>query len=293
MFIQTMEPELEKYAVPQKSWDELRWMLRFLRDYKHQVELEEFRAPSLRDSSRKTIELCDTLQQGDTLPPEVVSQVVHSAREVERTTCLCALRQAEAEAIAMDHQVRAFRDYVMEGARPKEPRAVVPFWDLVSQAMDNLREFAHSKGVDFRPRNEAWGVRVEVSERDVLRALANILHNAVKYSWSRERGQLPWVTIRAYAQETRVAVELENWGVPIPKDELEMDLIFQIGYRGRLSSDRGRLGTGIGLTDARNTARAHGGDVTVRSRPARRDESFDTTTAPYITTVTLWLPVHP
>jgi signal transduction histidine kinase len=101
------------------------------------------------------------------------------------------------------------------------------------------------------------------------------------------------VTIRLHAEGRRVGVTFENFGVPIPRDEIEKELIFQIGYRGRLSGDRGRLGTGIGLTDARNVARRYKGDVQVESKPASRDAAPGDYTVPYLTSVTFWLPWRP
>ena len=78
-------------------------------------------------------------------------------------------------------------------------------------------------------------------------------------------------------------------------EELETGLIFEMGYRGQLSTDRGRLGTGIGLTDAQRAARAHGGDIEISSRPAT-DTSFETNhpdyyKRPFLTTARLVLPV--
>ena len=84
----------------------------------------------------------------------------------------------------------------------------------------------------------------------------------------------------------------ENWGVPIPKGEIDQGLVFHLGYRGKLSSDRGRVGTGIGLTDARRVSRDHDGDVTIDSRPALFGGREDDYKQPFLTTVTLILPVH-
>ena len=192
----------------------------------------------------------------------------------------------------MEHQVRALRSYVTSGTRPPSDRSVVEFWSLVRLALDGLAEYAQAEDIEYDLRNDSRRAQVKVVEGDVLRALSNILHNAIKYSWSREKGKRPWITIRAFVRDHRVSVEFENYGVPIPEDEIQEGLVFRLGYRGRLSGDRGRLGTGIGLADARMTARHHGGDVLVRSRPAWRDVEPGDYTAPYITTVTLWLPLH-
>jgi len=86
---------------------------------------------------------------------------------------------------------------------------------------------------------------------------------------------------------------VENWGVPIAEDEYET--IFEIGYRGRLAIGYQRLGTGIGLADAKGVLKDHGGDIKVESRPAAYQErdknSPDYYHQPFLTKFTLILPL--
>ena len=57
------------------------------------------------------------------------------------------------------------------------------------------------------------------------------------------------------------------------------------------SGDRRRMGTGMGLTDARETARKHGGDVIIKSLPASGKSELDYN-QPFLTTATLILPLY-
>jgi protein-histidine pros-kinase len=54
----------------------------------------------------------------------------------------------------------------------------------------------------------------------------------------------------------------EGPGIP----EAELERAFEPFYRGEASRSRETGGTGLGLGIARNIARAHGGDVTLRNR---------------------------
>jgi signal transduction histidine kinase len=92
-----------------------------------------------------------------------------------------------------------------------------------------------------------------------------------------------------------VNLSVENWGVPISARELEEGMVFELGYRGQWSTDRGRLGTGIGLTDARDVADKHTGALTSTSRPARSwgpddPEDDEYYRQPFLTAVTFALP---
>jgi signal transduction histidine kinase len=152
-----------------------------------------------------------------------------------------------------------------------------------------MQEFALSRDIDIRVEDRSRKARVKVNKRDVMRGVQNLLHNAIKYSWSKGVGR-PWITIRSLIEGSTVVLEIENYGVPIPRYEIEQELIFGLGYRGSMSGDRSRLGTGIGLYDARRVAREHGGDVLVNSRPASHTADIDDLTKPYITIARMELP---
>jgi PAS domain S-box-containing protein len=285
------DSERRAKALSAEKWSELYSLLQLLKEYKTTVNNIEFRPPTLRDAARKVIDICGNIQKR-TLPQEPARQVQRNAENLERLACLIDLHRARTAILDMDHQVRALRDYATWGVRPPEPKGVYRLSDLLKQAIGNLTEFSRNQGVDIELKDSCPHAQVKVVERDVVRALTNLLHNAIKYSWSRVIGRPPWIAIRSSIVRDQVRVEFENWGVPIPRDEIEKELIFKIGYRGRWSSDRGRLGTGIGLYEARRVAREHGGDVTIESRPADSYGAPDDYSQPFLTTATLTLPLH-
>jgi signal transduction histidine kinase len=68
-------------------------------------------------------------------------------------------------------------------------------------------------------------------------------------------------------------------GVGIPREEHER--IFQKFYRVGRSETQTRRGSGVGLALVRHVAEAHGGRITVESRPGEGSR------------FTLWIPVGP
>ena len=94
----------------------------------------------------------------------------------------------------------------------------------------------------------------------VAQCVINLVSNAAKYS---SRGARIGITGRAL--DNAVEVDVSDRGIGIaPQDA---DFIFEPFFRGRSSSARRRKGTGIGLTITRYIMHAHGGEVSVRSRP--------------------------
>ncbi len=277
-------------ALSNDEWEQLDNLLRILQDYRSIAPFPESYTSILRETALSVIAICDDIHKGK-LPREKVREVRTSASELLRICNLIALHQINDVTIEIDHVLRALREYVVTGSQAIISKTISTAPQLVSQAVNRLQGFAKSRGVRLDVADIPV-VNVEVAEHDVSRAIANMLHNAIKYSWSRRKDEAPWIAIRATADQRYVYIDFENWGVAIPKEEIEQGLIFKLGYRGRKSSDRGRAGTGIGLTDARRVALAHGGDVILKSHPARpsgRDNDYD---QPFLTTATIKLPLY-
>jgi signal transduction histidine kinase len=281
-------------ALPAALWSELEEQPPLLRDFVGKIPIQESRASTLRIVARRIREIGQRIPPRK-LPRELTRDILQAAANLERITALVEVLKTRAAVIQMDYTIRAFREFITSDVRKTEGRQHLRVAMLVEAAVKQLTEFARSSRVTLNPKNEIGDAAVVGMERELVRALANLLHNAIKYSWHRDRVKSSWVGIRMYREDENICIAVDNWGVPIGPEELENRLIFQLGYRGKWSKDRGRLGTGIGLTDALEVAQKHHGDLKVESRPARTytslsPESEEYFNQPFLTTVTLYLP---
>jgi signal transduction histidine kinase len=89
--------------------------------------------------------------------------------------------------------------------------------------------------------------------------IANLLDNAIKYTPPGGRVNM---SIHA-ASDRRIKAEVIDTGIGISAEDLPH--IFDRFYR--CDPSRSQTGTGLGLSFARTVARAHGGDITVASKP--------------------------
>lgn len=106
-------------------------------------------------------------------------------------------------------------------------------------------------------------LRVLADPRQVGHVFANLLDNAIKFS---PHGGL--VTIGAQLRDNQIAeIQVSDTGVGIPTDKL--DKVFGQFYQVDGSATRRYGGTGLGLAAAREIIRAHGGELTVNSKPGR------------------------
>lgn len=101
-----------------------------------------------------------------------------------------------------------------------------------------------------------WG------DRDLLtQILQNLFSNAIKYNLPQG-----WITIHAHQQADTTVVTISNASKDIP--EHDRDRIFDRFHRGDPARTRKVEGTGLGLSLAREIARAHGGNLTLDATPS-------------------------
>lgn len=290
-FTKAGDEERRLEALPQHKWDALISQMNALREFKDRVPVLESQPVALRVSAHSIGQICQSVESGY-LPREAARDLQQAAWHLERLTTLIDILKTRTAVMQMDYTLQSLREYVTSDIRETAERKTMVVDKLVEQAVSRLASFAQSSRVDIKTY-EVADVKVTVSEREIVRALSNLLHNAIKYTWRRDQTRAPWVSIQARRENDKVYIEFENWGVPISKEEIERDLVFKLGYRGKWSTDRGRLGTGIGLTDSRRIAEAHGGGILIDSRPTRgfKEVDEDYFKQPFLTKVTLYLPI--
>ncbi|HYN66623.1 MAG TPA: HAMP domain-containing sensor histidine kinase [Ornithinibacter sp.] len=160
----------------------------------------------------------------------------------------------------------------LHGPSPTSRSEVSALDDLVSDAVATVAPLAAAADVSV-VAVALGGSTVDVDPGAMTRAVTNVLRNAVQHT---PAGGL--VEVSTVAGSGRVEVRVADGCGGIPEGDLEQ--VFEAGWRG--DDARHDRGMGLGLTIARDVARAHGGDAVVANRP-------DATGC----TVSLSLPVGP
>ncbi len=131
---------------------------------------------------------------------------------------------------------------------------------LVSKSVDKVRTFADGMRVQLALVGDTGDEQVEVDRRAVVRALTNLIDNAVRYSEADQQ-----VTVSVEVMGDVVSISVKDNGVGIPRAELER--VFERFYRVDRARRRETGGTGLGLAIVRHVAENHGGRVLVESKP--------------------------
>ncbi len=150
----------------------------------------------------------------------------------------------------MDALIAQAMAYVSGEATPDRRKR----FDLDALARDCAVGFSETGAAVTFTNSEA--LPVEADPAALRRALGNLIANAVQYGGAAR--------VTALAEDDRAVVLVEDDGPGLAGDELEA--VFEPFHRAERSRSRETGGVGLGLTVARQAARAHGGDVSLSNR---------------------------
>jgi signal transduction histidine kinase len=119
---------------------------------------------------------------------------------------------------------------------------------------------AAAKNIDLRGEVSEPPPLVELSTPEMTRVVRNLLDNAIRHTPAGGT-----VVIRAGLDRagTSVEVSVQDACGGIPEGEL--DLVFEMAYRGDAARTPGDTGGGLGLAVARGLVEAHHGEITVHN----------------------------
>lgn len=148
----------------------------------------------------------------------------------------------------LDHAMITFRADNLD-------RQNIDLVDLVRELVLRLTPIAELKDVDLRMRGDDEAM---FSGDPILlqNAIRNLIDNALKYSPSES------IIDIAVKSEPATQIEIRDQGPGFPKDEID-DLAARF-TRGKNAA--AIIGSGLGLTIAKDVAEAHGGTITLSNR---------------------------
>ena len=144
-----------------------------------------------------------------------------------------------------------------------QPNTPVDLPPIVRQVVDGLQTLARDRGVDIKVTTPSDPLLVLGDRDELIRALENLVENALKYGAVGKRVD---ITVsrgqtRAGAAEARVAVR--DYGPGIPPEHLPR--LTERFYRVDVTDSRAQGGTGLGLALVKHVLNRHGGRLTIES----------------------------
>lgn len=151
----------------------------------------------------------------------------------------------------------------MERGEKKYNMQRCEFVSLVRDTIETYRPHLESNGFRLDCEYPANPIRVNGDCDALAQIVVNLLSNAEKYSGARKEIAVQVSPREGAASEAELRVMDRGPGVPRGSEER----IFEQFYRAHDSLSSGIQGSGLGLTLARQIARAHGGDIAYEPRP--------------------------
>jgi signal transduction histidine kinase len=137
----------------------------------------------------------------------------------------------------------------------RAPVAVQPLLDDVFML---LRPVAQRKGVALEQAPCEPSLQTEADADKLKQIVINLVDNAVKFSPPDSR-----VCVRTSFDRKELRIDVEDQGQGVAAEDAPH--IFERFYRGGMAGTA--PGSGLGLAIARNLARLHGGDISLKSQP--------------------------
>jgi len=244
-------------------------------DLSHRVEIRG--EDELATLGHTFNQMADSLQQAEESRRAMTADIAHELRTP------LAVQRANLEALQdgiypltvenltpvieqnhlLTHLVEDLRTLALTDAGQIElERSLTDLTALVGKVVEHFQPQATSQQVSLTLTPPATPMQfILIDPIRIEQMLTNLLSNAFRYTPSG--GQVE-VAMAALTNTARITVH--DTGPGIPSDA--MPFIFERFYRADKSRSRLEGGSGLGLTIARNLARAHGGDLTATNHAA-------------------------
>jgi len=129
---------------------------------------------------------------------------------------------------------------------------------LIGQLAEEFVPITEKAGMEIRLNLPEEDFKLRADGGLLVRAYENIIANAIQYGKAGK-----YIDIRIMREAQTLAVQVRNYGDPIP--ERDLPFIFDRFYRGDRSRSKQTGGTGLGLAITKSIVEVHGGSITARS----------------------------
>ncbi|MBL0015722.1 MAG: HAMP domain-containing histidine kinase [Bacteroidetes bacterium] len=157
---------------------------------------------------------------------------------------------------------RVLQAAAMERGELKLDLLEVDLDQLIQEQIERIRLHVENRGGTIHYRSEATNMGIQADEVHLGGVIFNLLDNANKYSPEK-----PQISVRAYNVLGGIEIEVQDLGIGISSDSQRK--VFDKFYRVPTGNVHDVKGFGIGLSYALSMAKAHGGDIRLRSEVGR------------------------
>jgi len=146
-----------------------------------------------------------------------------------------------------------------------QPSTPVDLAPIVRQVVDGLQMLARDRGVEIKVTTPAEPTIVLGDRDELIRALENLVENALKYGAAGKRVDITLARAQTRAGTLEARLAVRDYGPGIAPEHLPR--LTERFYRVDVSDSRSQGGTGLGLALVKHVLNRHGGRLTIESTP--------------------------
>jgi len=149
----------------------------------------------------------------------------------------------------------------LSSQRIKEEMKPVSIQWVVERAVRSMKDAAAEKRIEMHFSASSLTPSIPCHEDWILRAIENLLGNALKYSWEGGKVEVKVTSYLERKEQGVVEISIKDTGIGILEEEIGR--IFEPFFRGK--NARTEPGIGLGLSFVKEVVEWHGGKVLVLS----------------------------
>ena len=146
-----------------------------------------------------------------------------------------------------------------------QPSTPVDLAPIVRQVVDGLQMLARDRGVEIKVALPPDTLTVLGDRDELIRALENLIENALKYGAAGKRVDVTVGRAQTRAGLPEAHVSVRDFGPGISPEHLPR--LTERFYRVDVADSRAQGGTGLGLALVKHVLNRHGGLLTIESTP--------------------------
>ncbi|HEY7231561.1 MAG TPA: ATP-binding protein [Pseudolabrys sp.] len=145
------------------------------------------------------------------------------------------------------------------------PNTPVDLVSIVRQVVDGLQTLARNRGVEIRIASFPDILMVLGDRDELVRAVENLVENALKYGASGKRVDVSVARSQTRAGSAEARIAVRDFGPGIAPEHLPR--LTERFYRVDVTDSRAQGGTGLGLALVKHILNRHGGHLKIESTP--------------------------
>jgi two-component system phosphate regulon sensor histidine kinase PhoR len=146
-----------------------------------------------------------------------------------------------------------------------QPNTPVDLAPITRQVVDGLQMLARDRAVEIKVSMPVEPVTVLGDRDELIRALENLVENALKYGAAGKRVDITLARGQTRAGGAEARLTVRDYGPGIAPEHLPR--LTERFYRVDVAESRAQGGTGLGLALAKHVLNRHGGKLSIESTP--------------------------